>query len=109
MYFCLSDCYDAQYKIIAEPAIISAELTDLEEALTLSEKQLERLKQAKETLRELSRVSPDSLAAELSLRISRAEAEYETLYKKYEEKRDELKEALLLLGRYRGEGFYDRI
>ena len=109
MYFCLSDCHDAQYKIIADPVKLGGELGDLEEALTLSEKQLERLKIAKETLNELSKLSPDSLAAELSARISLAEEEYQTLYERYEKKREELKEALILLGRYRGEGFYGRI
>ncbi len=109
MYFCLSDCYEKQCKIIADPTKIGTEITDLEESLTLSEKQLERLKIAKETLRELSSLSPDSLATELSARISRAEEEYEVLYERYEKKREELKEALILLGRYRGEGSYDRI
>ena len=108
MYYCLSDCYAAQSKIIADPADIGEELCTLEEALTLSEKVLERLKIAKETLASLAKLSPDSLAAELSERIERAEKEHEELYERYERKREELREALILLGRT-GEGFYDRI
>ena len=108
MYFCLSDCYDAQSKIIADPADVDAELDDLEEALVLSEKQLARLNAAKETLASLAKLSPDSLAAELSERIARAEAEHEALCERYERKREELKEAMILLGYYRGEGLYAR-
>ena len=101
MYFFLSDRYTEPSVLIRSPECIQEELEGLTEALTVSEALRARLQNAKETLSELSALVPDSLAGELYARIRRAEEEYEHLSRTFEEKNEELKEALLMLGRLR--------
>ena len=85
--------------MIRDPAAIREDISAAAEALSLSEALRTRLANAKETLAELSSLVPDSLAGELRERIERAEEEHERLYALYEAKIEELKEALLTLGR----------
>ena len=107
MYLCFSDCYERPL-LIRDPARIYEDLNGVKEAHRSHEEELSRLEEVKKALKALASLAPDSLAGELYERIERAEEENEALYQKYEAKREELLEALLLLGRYRGEeGFYD--
>lgn len=109
MYLCFSDCHERPV-LVRDPARIYGELLASKEALRHHEEQLSRLEEVKKALKELASLAPDSLAGELYERIERAEEENGALYQKYEAKREELTEALLLLGRFHGEeGFYDGI
>lgn len=99
MYFFLSDRYTEPSVLIEDPESIEEEVFLAKEQLSVSEALRTRLKNAKETLAELSSLVPDSLAGELCTRIARAEEEHEQLVRIYEAKKEELKEALFMLGR----------
>lgn len=105
MYFFLSHHYTEPSVLISDPESIREEFFEASEKLSASEALRARLTCAKETLAELSSMVPDSLAGELCERIARAEKEHEQLLCTYEAKKEELKEALLLLGRLKGGRF----
>lgn len=98
MYFFLSRDYTEPSVLIHDPVVLEEELTAIKSSLSLCEKQKNRLKNAKEVLSELSTRVPHALASELLCRIQNAESEYEDLLLKYEERKEECKEALALLG-----------
>ena len=98
MYFFLSDDYVEPSILIKDPQVLQEELASIENEIALCEKQRERLRHTKEVLNELSVRAPKSLAKELLARIKGAESEYEALLLKYDERKEECKEALALLG-----------
>lgn len=99
MYFFLSDDYTKPSVLIRDPESVSQELDDIRHALSLSEAQKEKLKNAKEVLSELSALVPESLAEELLSRITRAEEEHEALISTYRDRTEEWKEIAVTLGR----------